>query len=212
MNRLIHLLEQKNMVSIENLKKLYHTLTLRTHPDRTKGSGEDFIAIQEEYKDALAYLMKSSPVGNAPIGNETSGKFNHRNETLRLLLIYAVKYRGSAYRTIYGKVLEASKSYKKDVNQLLSLYREIFLDSIPKWKKNRNKFSAHAALLNSIEQLAYYFISANSMTRNLLDSYLEEMRDRSKELGKQEEIVLCRFADWLNQESLGEKVDLFTLR
>lgn len=135
-------------INEQELKRIYRQFCKKTHPDRIGGTGDGFIRIQKEYKEALRYLNRLNRYVNADIS--FNGKIDPRRALYSALLHYTAAGLHSmrmrlrpALRSrnisIVKKVIEWAEIYDPPFIRFFLEYNRMYVNSFTEWK-SRKKF------------------------------------------------------------------------
>ncbi len=207
MNRLLAALEKNNQLSIGSLRKLYRTLSVKCHPDVSKGSGKEFVRLQAEYEEALKFLLTNQ----VPMDKEDRKHIDTRARFLRMLYIYSIMYTEKKWQRLVPTLIKHAFDYRNDVGMLFTDYKEAFSNLNVDFRHRNRIMQTHDVLLLSIKQLAWFFENGLAHDKRLLSSYLNELAERSCNLDKKTANVFHGICGLLRMEAKGQPVSLVTI-
>jgi hypothetical protein len=190
-NRLLAALDRNNQLSVETLKRLYRGLAVRVHPDAPRGSAEEFVKLQAEYEEALAYLFGCQPKAVSRRPRPTSP----REAFLRALYLYALMYGRKNWRSRLPALIKLAAAYDEELGVLFKGYRDLFLgifDGIDYLTSLRH---THRLFLATVRALAWFYETGSAWDRRVLTSFLDDLSRTAGGLrGELGEVVLelCR--------------------
>ena len=190
------------------LKQLYRAHTKKTHPDLAGGSSEDFLMLREDYEEALSILWNRASIESQDLATEQPNGMDVREELMRYLYLYSVRFCGSDSVITLIRILELSVRYKASVHRLSRFYyRSIFAD-FHSCRHDGDVYYTHNLFVAAIKQLIYYYSYSLERHRRRLFVYLEDLRKRSKRLDSKRAKILCGLADRLEQEVAEERIHI----
>ena len=208
-NRLLLALEKEDNLTPEGLRTLYRTLSVKLHPDVTKGSGEDFIRLQEEYAEAMDVIFKSSVIPRESNKKGYTSIQECREVLLRQLYMYAAKFHSQDSEWQWKKLVAASAHYKLEVNEILAAYQKTVLRTYASWRDDAATAYSHNIIIVMIKNLASYFWNRNGPGGRVLRSYPKAIIGRSRMMEGKRAKILIGLAEWIAVESEGMPVDMY---
>ena len=207
MNRLIATLTDKNQLTVGALRRLYRRLAVRSHPDAPHGSEAAFVRLQEEYDEALGWLLSRE----ADRAKQRCRGGDAREQFLRMLYLYAVGYGSKNWRKFLAELIEVAFEYSDVAGKLFADYHDAVVPALNKKDYLTYLHHAHRILLSSISTLAWLFENDSTFDRRLLKSYLDDLSERGKKLEGKVGSVLLRMSQLLEKEAEGGRVSLVTI-
>jgi hypothetical protein len=211
MNNLVDQLKKADTLSIESLKRLYRSLVLKLHPDVTRKSGEEFVRLQEEYESALKYLLTiKESRGREPSQTQRAGT-DSRSDFLRAFYIFSIKYYGKHWPVLVLELERLAEAYRPRVGRLISDYCETFLRAGREAWPHGPAAEANDILMTTVKRLACYYEDGLAHSKRLIESYLNELDQRSKRFDLQRARSLAGMTALMREELQGTKISLMTL-
>jgi hypothetical protein len=211
LNSLIDQLKTTDALAVESLKRLYRSLALKLHPDITKESGRQFVQLQEEYEAALRILLSSNGSKGTGHAAEQKKTLDPRTEFLRAFYIFSIKYYGKHWRHLVPGLTRLADIYGERIGKLFSVYNIAFLQSSNGDMVEGAVAEANDILLTTIKRLACYYEDGLPHHSRLIESYLDELYERSKKLDIEKGKCIQRMSNWLREELNGRKVSIMTI-
>ena len=211
MNRLIDHLRKENALTLDALRTLYRTLTVKCHPDASKKSGADFVRLQAEYEDAVRELLRTSNDYKKGLAGVRSAGSDPRWAFLRALYLFSIIYNRKRWKAFFPQLIALANAYNPSVFELLTLYKRTFLEKPDSWKERAFIADTHEKLLSAIKQLATYYESGLHPSKRLLLSLVEDLSERSSHIDQDLGKCLLSFAKYLIEEADGKRLSLMAI-
>jgi len=182
MNRLLAALKKNDQLSVEALRTLYRSLAVKCHPDAARGSEVEFIRLQQEYDQAIGWLLSrrvTVPPRRAT-ARQACGPAP-REQFLRALYEHAVRV-GRTRRAHLPHLIELAFSYDHETGALMSDYRDMLLRDLGGPVHQTFLLATHRVLLSAICALAWMYETGLEQDRRMLMSCLDELSRRAGSL------------------------------
>jgi hypothetical protein len=206
-NSLVDQLTTSHALTIESLRGLYRSLVLKLHPDVTKKSGEEFVRLQAEYEAAQKYLLTVKGSG----GKKHRAASDSRTEFLRAFYIFSINYYGKHWRKLMPELKRLAEAYSPRVGKLISEFCETFLRAGREARFQEPVVEANDILLTTVKRLACHYEDGLAHGKRLIESYLNELDQKSKHLDLARGRCLVGMTAWLREELQGKKISLMTI-
>jgi hypothetical protein len=210
-NSLVNQLKSTDSLTIESLKGLYRSLALKLHPDVTRKSGEEFVRLQEEYDDALKYLLSRRGSWEKELNKAHRAALDSRTEFLRAFYIFSINYYGKHWRKLVPELTRLAKAYSPQIGRLISDFCNAFLQTGREVTLQGPVGVANDILLTTMKRLACYYEDGLPHNRRLIESYLKELDEKSKRLDLLRRMCIVGMTAWMREELEGKKVSLMTI-
>ncbi|HTO23786.1 MAG TPA: hypothetical protein VMQ10_15035 [Spirochaetia bacterium] len=206
MNRLLAALKKNDQLSVEALRSLYRSLAVKCHPDAARGSEAEFVRLQQEYDQAVGWLLSRRVVAPA---RQASGPAP-REQFLRALHLHAVRV-GRTRRAHLPRLIELAFSYDHETGALMTDYRDLLLDELEGPVHQTFLHATHKVLLSAICTLAWMYETGLEQDRRMLMSYLDELSRRAGSLEPGPAAVVRGMRALLQREAGRPAISLVTI-
>jgi hypothetical protein len=202
------MLQKKGTPTAERLKRLYRRLCREMHPDLSGKSHKPFVQLHEWYEDALHLLSESATENSKNKGATRHTVNSNRENVLKTLYRYALKFNGVQTQQVFSDLLEQVKEYRPAVYPVLLAYQTMFLRSFSSWQHIGEIYYTHALWIASIRELAYYLSFGQRRYRILLERYIQDLKGRAAKIDEEKRDTLPRLGSWLIEEADGNKIQI----
>jgi hypothetical protein len=175
------------------LKELFRILAKRTHPDLTQATGDEFVALQHSYHEAVELLLarEDEPDVPAPGDSRSDGEspsdrdFTSRERVLSLLYRYKAALPTDELQTkplpprcvtLLAAAVSSAADYQAEAHTSLQAFQEHFHHRRTEVARYPDVRTKYIVLLRALHSFFDYQVIPNDFNLRVCRSYLLEIR------------------------------------